>query len=158
MILGRLLLIQTVRVYTKQCTPPTCNSHGTQPPIVLTPTQSHRYNTKYGVYKGPYCGLRNVHMSFGHDEYLFRVLQHAGTTLPPAALFIIRYHSFYALHQHDAYDYLLDDYDRELLPWLKRFQPFDLYSKSDTPMDVEKLKPYYMGLLAKYFPKFELQW
>lgn len=116
-----------------------------------------RYNTRYGVYT-PNCGLRNVHMSFGHDEYLYRVLQHNGTHLPPAALFIIRYHSFYALHQHNAYDHLLDDYDRELLPWLKQFQRFDLYSKSDEPMDVGKLKSYYMGLIDKYFPKYELQW
>lgn len=107
----------------------------------------------------PNCGLRKVHMSWGHDEYLYRVLEHNGHNLPPAALFIIRYHSFYALHQHGAYSHLLDDYDRELLPWLKRFQRFDLYSKSDTPMDVGALKEYYSGLIAKYIPNFSaLKW
>jgi succinate dehydrogenase flavin-adding protein (antitoxin of CptAB toxin-antitoxin module) len=46
------------------------------------------------------------------------VLKHNGALLPPAALFIIRYHSFYALHQHGAYQQLLDEQDRQLLPWL----------------------------------------
>ncbi len=64
-------------------------------------------------------------------------------------MFIIRYHSFYALHTHGAYQWLLDDADRALLPWLKRFQRFDLYSKSDRPIDVAELKPYYMGLIRK---------
>lgn len=29
-----------------------------------------RYNTKYGVYTEN-CGLKNVRISFGHDEYLY---------------------------------------------------------------------------------------
>ncbi|KAL5538841.1 hypothetical protein UlMin_046017 [Ulmus minor] len=49
------------------------------------------FNTKYGVYfEG--CGLENVMMSFGHDDYMY--LENK-TTLPSAGLFIIRYHSFY---------------------------------------------------------------
>lgn len=35
--------------------------------------QDPRYNTKYGMYS-PNCGLDNVHLSWGHDEYLYRVL------------------------------------------------------------------------------------
>lgn len=116
-----------------------------------------RYNTKHGVYR-PYCGLRQVAMSWGHDEYFYRVLQHNGCTLPPEGQFIIRYHSFYALHTHGAYSHLLDDFDRAMLPWLQRFQKFDLYSKADDPMDVPALKAYYMALIHKYFPKYELQW
>ena len=33
-----------------------------------------RYNTKYGVYSEN-CGLKNVRVSFGHDEYLYQVLK-----------------------------------------------------------------------------------
>ena len=33
-----------------------------------------RYNTKYGVYEHGY-GLRNVHMSWGHDEYLYNIVK-----------------------------------------------------------------------------------
>lgn len=29
---------------------------------------------------------------------------------------------------------------------------YDLYSKSDEPPNAEKLKPYYQGLIEKYFP------
>jgi inositol oxygenase len=64
-------------------------------------------------------------------------------------MFIIRYHSFYALHTHGAYEWLLDARDRALLPWLRTFQRFDLYSKSDQPVNVAELKPYYMRLISK---------
>ena len=33
-----------------------------------------RYNTELGVYDRG-CGLRNVHMSWGHDEYLYYVMK-----------------------------------------------------------------------------------
>ncbi|KAL0308539.1 UNVERIFIED_CONTAM: Inositol oxygenase 1 [Sesamum radiatum] len=52
------------------------------------------YNTKLGIYIDN-CGLENVTMSWGHDEYMYLVAKGNNTTLPPAALFIIRYHSFY---------------------------------------------------------------
>jgi inositol oxygenase len=80
---------------------------------------------------------------------LLQVLKRNGTTLPPAALFIIRYHSFYALHQHSAYAQLLDEQDKQMLPWLVAFQKCDLYSKTDNLLDVQELKPYYMGLIHK---------
>jgi inositol oxygenase len=53
------------------------------------------YSTKYGMYS-PNCGLNQCLMSWGHDEYLYRVLNnHSTCTLPDEALYIIRYHSFY---------------------------------------------------------------
>ena len=33
-----------------------------------------KYNTKYGVYSKN-CGLENVKMSWGHDEYLYQILK-----------------------------------------------------------------------------------
>jgi len=33
-----------------------------------------RYNTRYGLYE-PICGLNNVHMSCGQDEYLYQILK-----------------------------------------------------------------------------------
>lgn len=92
------------------------------------------YARKHGVYS-PGCGLDNVHMSWGHDEYIYRVLRaHAPCVLPPEALFICRYHSFYALHQHGAYEWMLTAEERHtMLPWLRTFQRFDLYSKVRAP-------------------------
>jgi len=112
-------------------------------------SQDERYNTKYGVYEEG-CGLRNVHMSWGHDEYLYQMMK---DYLPEPALYMIRYHSFYAQHREHSYEHLMDDHDREMFEWVKKFNPYDLYSKSPKPPVLEELKPYYEGLIAKYLPK-----
>jgi inositol oxygenase len=39
-----------------------------------------------------------------------------------------------------------------MFEWVKRFNPYDLYSKSDTKPDVRELRPYYQGIIDKYFP------
>ncbi|KAM7480510.1 hypothetical protein LguiA_028723 [Lonicera macranthoides] len=114
------------------------------------------YNSKLGIYSEG-CGLNNVLMSFGHDDYMYLVAKDNGSTLPSAALFIIRYHSFYALHKAGAYTYLMNDEDKENLKWLHIFNKYDLYSKSKVLVDVEKVKPYYLSLIEKYFPK-KLKW
>jgi inositol oxygenase len=108
-----------------------------------------RYNTKYGIYK-PNCGLRNVHMSWGHDEYLYQIVK---DYLPEPALYMIRYHSFYSQHREHAYEHLMDDHDLEMFEWVDKFNPYDLYSKSPKPPVAAELKPYYEGLLAKYLPQ-----
>jgi len=109
---------------------------------------NERYNTKYGVYE-PNCGLRNVYMSWGHDEYVYQMMK---DYIPEQGLYMLRYHSFYPWHKEGAYEHLLDDHDREMLKWVKLFNPYDLYSKNPTPPDWNKLKPYYEDLVAKYLP------
>ena len=109
---------------------------------------NENFNTKYGVYE-PNCGLRNVTMSWGHDEYVYNI---AKDTLPEEALYMLRYHSFYPWHKEGAYDHLLDDHDRKMLKWVKLFNPYDLYSKNPTPPNWSALKPYYEDLVAKYLP------
>ena len=42
------------------------------------------YNTKYGIYE-PNCGLANVKMSWGHDEYLYQIMK---PYLPQEALYM----------------------------------------------------------------------
>jgi inositol oxygenase len=106
------------------------------------------YNTKFGIYE-PGCGLRNVHMSWGHAEYVYQMMK---DYLPEPALYMLRYQSFYAWHRDAAYDYLLDDHDMEMFGWVKLFIPYDLYSKSSTPPDWKKVRPYYEDLVAKYLP------
>jgi inositol oxygenase len=108
-----------------------------------------RYNTKYGVYESN-CGLRNVHMSWGHDEYVYHMVK---DYLPEPALYMLRYHSFYAQHREQAYDHLLDDHDREMFKWVKLFNPYDLYSKNPTPPNWQELRPYYEDLAVKYLPE-----
>jgi len=107
-----------------------------------------RFNSRLGVYEEN-CGLRNVKLSWGHDEYLFHIFKNY---LPEPALYMIRYHSFYAWHREHAYDYLCDDHDREMLQHVQAFNPYDLYSKSPQPPDWNELRPYYADLINKYFP------
>lgn len=108
-----------------------------------------RYNTKYGVYE-PNCGLRNVHMSWGHDEYIYQMMK---DHLPEEGLYMLRYHSFYAWHREGAYDHLLDDHDRAMLKWVKLFNPYDLYTKSPEKPNWDELKQYYTDLINKFLPK-----
>ena len=108
-----------------------------------------RYNTKYGVYT-PNCGLRNVSLSWGHDEYVYQMMK---PYLPEPALYMLRYHSFYSQHRDNAYDHLMDAHDHEMFEWVKLFNPYDLYSKNPTPPDWPSLKPYYESLVKKYLPE-----
>lgn len=106
--------------------------------------------TENGIYEAG-CGLDNVLLSWGHDEYLYNVLKDQ-STLPKEALSMIRYHSFYPWHREGAYRHFMRDGDEEQLRAVKAFNPYDLYSKSDNPPSVTELKPYYMSLIDKYIP------
>ena len=106
------------------------------------------YNTKLGVYTEG-CGLRNVHMSWGHDEYVYQMMK---DHLPEEGLYMLRYHSFYAWHREGEYSYLLDSHDKEMLKWVNLFNPYDLYSKSPEQPNWSEIKPYYEALIKKYIP------
>lgn len=112
-------------------------------------SRDEQLNSRLGIYNER-CGLRNVLMSWGHDEYLYHVTKNY---LPEPALYMIRYHSFYAWHREGEYDWLCDAHDREMLPWVQKFNPYDLYSKNPHPPDWTKLRPYYADLFAKYLPE-----
>jgi inositol oxygenase len=106
------------------------------------------YQTACGIYE-PGCGLENVHLSWGHDEYLYHVVK---DYLPEPALYMIRYHSFYPWHTEGAYRHLTSAKDREMLRWVRAFNPYDLYSKAAARPDVAALRPYYEDLIAEFFP------
>ena len=90
------------------------------------------------------------------SKYLYHVFKKQ-STLPMDALYMIRYHSFYPWHRENAYSHLTNADDQRALEAVRAFNPYDLYSKSDAPCEVEKLRPYYEGLIAKYFPE-EINW
>jgi inositol oxygenase len=112
-----------------------------------------RYASPLGIYE-PGCGLDALLLSWGHDEYLYRVLR---PFLPEPALAVIRYHSFYAWHTHGAYRHLLAHSDAEKLAAVRRFNPFDLYSKSEAEPRWAELRGYYEPLVAEHLPA-DLQW
>jgi inositol oxygenase len=106
------------------------------------------YQTRLGIYSEN-CGLDNVHLSWGHDEYLYQVVK---DHLPAEGLAMIRYHSFYAAHRAGEYGYLMNEHDRTMMDWVRKFNPYDLYSKGHDRPDVKALTPYYQDLIAEYFP------
>jgi len=114
-----------------------------------------RYNTELGIYEEG-CGLDNVMMSWGHDQYFYEVLKgNEGVSLPDEALYIVRYHSFWAHHYGGEYSYLLNEHDREMIPLLKEFRECDLYSKAEDEASIPNillLRPYYESLMKKYLP------
>lgn len=110
------------------------------------------YNSHFGIYK-PNCGLNNVIMTWGHDEYMYQVLKnHSNCSLPEQAFYIIRFHSFYPWHTGGDYYHLCSDHDLSMLPWIREFNKFDLYSKSPTIPNIPELIPYYQSLIDRYIP------
>ena len=107
------------------------------------------YSTELGIYERN-CGLEHVHMSWGHDEYLYHVVKDQA---PEEAQYMIRYHSFYAAHHGGQYDYLMNDRDREMFRWVRAFNRYDLYSKGSGKPDRAALQPYYEDLVAEFFPE-----
>lgn len=112
-----------------------------------------KYQSLFGIYSEG-CGFDNLLMSWGHDEYLYQVLKNY---LPKEALYIIRYHSFYPAHRENAYSYFMSDYDQQMMPWLKLFSQYDLYSKEDEPLDISALRSFYVELVNEFFPD-EIDW
>jgi inositol oxygenase len=107
------------------------------------------YQTANGIYQ-QHCGLDNIHISWGHDEYLYHVVK---DYLPPEGLAMIRYHSFYPCHREGEYTHLMNEHDHEMMTWVRKFNPYDLYSKGHTRPDVKALAPYYQELIGEFFPR-----
>ena len=104
------------------------------------------------------CGFDACVFSFGHDEYLYQVLKHneragrlnfSDVRIRDQLLYVIRYHSFHAWHEHEAYSELANENDINMLPTLREFTAFDLYTKSDDAdsiTDEKTLRAYYTTL------------
>lgn len=73
--------------------------------------------------------------------------------LPKQALNMIRLHSLYPHHRENAYEHLMNAEDYEALKDVLAFNPYDLYSKSDSRPNIAELRPYYEELIAKVGPQ-----
>ena len=111
------------------------------------------YQTECGIYERG-CGLDNVHLSWGHDEYVYHVVK---DYLPTEALYMLRYHSFYPWHKEGAYTHLTNETDREMIKWVRAFNRYDLYSKGAPRPKVDELMPYYKELVDEFLPE-PLKW
>ncbi|XP_042647816.1 inositol oxygenase, partial [Tyto alba] len=114
-------------------------------------TRDPLYSTEYGMYQ-PHCGLENVLMSWGHDEYMYRVMKFNNFALPKEAFYMVRFHSFYPWHTHGDYRHLCTEEDLRMLPWVRELNKFDLYTKQEELPDVQQLRGYYQSLIDKYCP------
>jgi inositol oxygenase len=47
----------------------------------------------------------------------------------------------------------MNDKDRRLFEWVRTFNNYDLYTKSHERPDVATLKPFYLELIAEFFPE-----
>jgi inositol oxygenase len=127
------------------------------------------YMTKHGIY-APHCGLDELLVSFGHDEYLAIVLNAhnadlaeqaaAGKPTPPKripdeAIYMIRFHSFYPWHsprgEGRGYTHFANEKDWRCLPLVKALQKADLYSKSPNMPPIEELQAFYGKLMDDHF-------
>ena len=114
---------------------------------------NERYQSDLGIYSA-HCGLDQVNLSWGHDEYLYHVVKNY---VPEPALNMIRYHSCYPVHREGAYRFLMNEHDHEMMKWVNAFNQYDLYTKRDERMDVAGLRPFYQQLIDEYFPA-SLHW
>jgi len=106
---------------------------------------------KLGIYKYG-CGLDNIYITYGHDEYLYQVLkQNNNHMISQKYMDIIRYHSFYPWHTGNDYYCFMKEKDNKILKNVLDFNSFDLYSKEDPIEITDEVKQYYDKLLDKYF-------
>lgn len=113
--------------------------------------------TKNGIYEIG-CGLDNLYITFGHDEYLYQVLkENDNHKISQKYLDIIRYHSFYPWHTGGDYYQFMNEKDKTTLKNVLDFNSFDLYSKEDPIEITGEVKEYYDKLLDEYF-KGDLSW
>jgi len=111
------------------------------------------YQTECGIYERN-CGLDKVHLSWGHDEYIYLATRNY---LPEPAQYMLRYHSFYPAHRHGAYSHLMTSHDKKMFEWVNKFNPYDLYSKGLERPNAKEIMPYYEDLVAEFFPA-EIDW
>lgn len=120
--------------------------------------QDERYNTELGIYEEG-CGLDNLDLAWGHDEYLYQVLtNHPTNKIPLEGMVMIRYHSFYPWHTGGSYKRLLNRDDQKYLDWVKDFNQYDLYSKNTKIYNMEEIKAHYFPLIAKYIGTDPVRW
>lgn len=108
----------------------------------------------YGSELGPYqrgCGLDNVDLAWGHDEYLYQVLKHhPDNRIPQAGMVMIRYHSFYPWHTGGSYSQFTNEQDKQYKEWILDFNQYDLYTKSQKIYNLDEVRDYYEPIAEKY--------
>lgn len=117
-----------------------------------------RYNTELGVYIAG-CGLDNLNLAWGHDEYLYQVLKkHPDNKIPEQGMVCVRYHSFYPWHTGNSYAQLECEKDKTYKEWVRSFNRFDLYTKRHETFELADMKAYYQPIIEKYLGTAPVKW
>lgn len=117
-----------------------------------------RYNTTLGIYEAG-CGLDNLNLAWGHDEYLYQVLRnHRANKIPEQGMVCVRYHSFYPWHTGNSYTELECEKDKTYKEWVRSFNRFDLYTKRHEMFNLADMKSYYQPIIEKYLGKEPIYW
>lgn len=115
--------------------------------------QHEKYSSEYGIYE-PNCGIDNCWKAWGHDEYMFHVLKnHKDCTIPEPGMIMVRYHSFYPWHTGGSYRHLMNEKDEQYLEWVRDFNQYDLYTKSENVYVLDYMKAHYQPIIEKYLGK-----
>jgi len=112
------------------------------------------FSSKYGIYT-PNCGIDNLLITVGHDEYLYSVLErNKNHIFPERYQNVIRFHSFYPWHTSGSYREFMKPEDDEILKNVLYFNQYDLYSKADDEFVItDDMKKYYNNLIKEFFPE-----
>jgi len=132
--------------------------------VVYSETCPHLQNID-SIYT-KFCGFKNMHLSYGHDEYMATVLERNENDLPEEAIYIIRFHSFYPWHtprykdKMRGYARFASWQDWEMLPLLKLFQSADLYSKvpNEKIPSFDEIYDKFDGIIRTFFKDTKLLW
>lgn len=120
--------------------------------------QDERYNTENGIYE-PGCGLDNLTLAWGHDEYLYQVLKkHPENKIPDEGMVMVRYHSFYPWHTGGSYAHLESPDDKAYKDIVVDFNQYDLYSKREETFVLDEIKAYYLPIIEKYLGSGPIMW
>jgi inositol oxygenase len=116
------------------------------------------FSTEMGIYQAG-CGLDNLTLAWGHDEYLYQVLKnHPENAIPAEGMVMVRYHSFYPWHNGGSYAKLTNAQDEVYKQIVLDFNHYDLYTKSEKIYNLDDMKAYYLPIAEKYLGKSPINW
>jgi inositol oxygenase len=78
--------------------------------------------------------------------------------LPEAGMAMIRYHSFYPWHSGGSYKQLLKKEDGRYMDWIRDFNQYDLYTKSNKTYTLDEVRQHYEPIAHKYLGEGPIFW
>lgn len=125
--------------------------------------QDERYNGAVGMYT-PQCGLANVLLIWSGTEYLYHCLKHNDVDLPEEGLAVLRLFPLFDWHSKKLYENLMDEDDREIMPFVRDFDQLRRQAISSLKVELTDAEcdrlwySHYERLAAKFGAEGILEW